>query len=88
MSLHGRKSSSSNLVRKRSQTGEETNTAENQGTTHSVGIFVPRHFENQANALNRFPPTTFILPTTTSGTNELVLVYEIQVTGEIIMSQE
>ena len=34
------------------------------------------------------PETTFILPANTSAAKELVSVYEIQITGEINMSQE
>ena len=43
---------------------------------------------NQAHAINRFPETTFIIPATTSAAKRFALVYEIQVTIEINMSQE
>ena len=42
----------------------------------------------KAHALNRFPYTTFILPTTTSTAKELTLLYETQVTREINMTPE
>ena len=43
---------------------------------------------HQEHALNQFPETTFILPANISEAKELVSIYEIQVTGEINMSQE
>ena len=72
---------------------EETNTAENQGTTQSRQQTSSQNFEpdisaNQAHALNRFPQTIYILHITTSSVKELTSVYEIQGTGEINTSQE
>lgn len=43
---------------------------------------------HQAHTLNLFSEKTFLLPTTTSAAKGLVLVYEIQLTGEISMSQK
>ena len=48
----------------------------------------PGTSDNQPHALNRFPETTFILPTTISAAKRHDSVYEIQVTDEINLSQE
>ena len=42
---------------------------------------------NQAHALNRLPKTTFVLPTTITIAKRLALVYKIQVTCKVHISQ-
>lgn len=86
------------LIRKRIWTGEEINTDENQGKTHSkqqisshciqLLFLYPGILVSQAHTLNQFPVTTFILPTTTPSAKGIPSAYEILVTSEISMSQK
>ena len=71
-------------------TGDETNTAENQLGNNTIGLtdiqivcFYLGILSDQARS-----ETTFIIPTTTSAAKGHTLVCEIQVNGEINMSQE
>ena len=64
MSLLGSRSSSNILIRERVQTGEETSTTENQGTTQSrkqsipISILYPDISTNQAHVLTHFTPVS------------------------------
>ena len=76
MSLLGSRSSSNILIKKRIQTGKEISKTKNQSTTHSrkqtfSSYLYPDILANQAHPLNRFPKTSFILPTTASAAKEL-----------------
>ena len=65
-----------------------THSKQTRDNKHLVSILNPDISANQAHVLNRFPETTFILPTTTSAAKGFTSVYEIQVTCEINVSQE
>ena len=48
----------------------------------------PGILANQAITLNQFPETSFILPTNASAAKRILSAYEIQITGEISISQK
>ena len=89
----GSKSSSNILIRKNTGRGRNkhcwklgNNTLE--ATEIQLVFLCLGILASQVHALNWFAETNFILPTTLSGAKELASDYEIQVAGEINMSQK